>query len=132
MSHSSRRDFVSTVAVLVVGVPAGARLVATLTGCGEEENECVDPGKVTTTADAITIASACSSGHNHALTLTMTELTTPPAAGVSRETTSYEGKHTHVVVLTEADLRQIQSGAAVNKDSTVSDGHAHTFVIKKA
>jgi hypothetical protein len=59
-----------------------------------------------------------------------TDLTTPPAKGVTF-TTSVAEDHTHTVTLTQAQLQTIAMGQEVTVPTSVTDGHMHTFMVVK-
>jgi hypothetical protein len=76
--------------------------------------------------------STVNSNHSHTVCVLTTDLTSPPGAGVTY-TTSNVGSHTHMVMLTAANLTAINTGQTVMVTST-SDGspaHSHDFMIKK-
>ncbi len=79
---------------------------------------------------SLTFVSSNDLGHTHTVSLQMTDLTAPPAAGTTK-TTSSELAHTHQVTLTSADLDSINQGNTVVKTTTNDDGHTHTFSFHK-
>jgi hypothetical protein len=119
--------------------------------------------RATTMLLLIPIASACSSdaaapdappacsgiisnstvadGHTHFVCVLTSDLTTPPAAGVtyvtSTATTAY-GSHDHMITLTQAQLTMIEADTAVTVTSTSAADpqthamHTHDFMIVKA
>jgi hypothetical protein len=121
-------------------------------------------GRATTTLLLIPIVSACSSNsspsvdaapacsgvettsttveaHTHSLCVLTTDLTNPPAAGVTytttAATTSY-GSHSHMVMLTQAQLTMIEAATEVTVTSSsvlnpmTNQPHTHDFMIVKA
>lgn len=128
---TTRRDFVRDVGRLIVVLPTGWMMLHAL-GCSSED-ECANADKLQSTSTGITVTSSCSGGHTHDFSITTADLTTPPAAGVTGDTTAYaDDGHVHTVMLTMAELAQIQSGTAVSKTSSSVGGHVHTFDFRKA
>jgi hypothetical protein len=72
--------------------------------------------------------STVTNGHTHTLCVPTTDLTTPPAAGVTY-TTSTDAGHSHTVTLTQAQLQSIEGGTAVTV--TTSSPAPHNFTISK-
>ena len=79
----------------------------------------------------LTFISSSDLGHTHSVGLQITDITTPPAGGVT-ETTSNVLNHTHTVSLTVADLDSINQGNTVTKTTSNDDNHTHTFDFKKS
>ncbi len=73
--------------------------------------------------------STVAGNHTHTLCVPTTDLTAPPAAGVTY-TTSFDDGHDHTVVLTQAQLQSIEGGTAVTV--TTSAPVPHNFTIQKA
>jgi hypothetical protein len=69
-------------------------------------------------------------GHTHTITIQKTEVETPPAGGISRETST--NGHSHTFTMTADQLATVKAGTAVTittqPDST---GHTHDFQISK-
>ncbi|HEY1548956.1 MAG TPA: hypothetical protein VGG28_14125, partial [Kofleriaceae bacterium] len=60
-----------------------------------------------------------------------TDLTSPPAAGVTYTSTNV-GDHTHTVALTQSQLQMIEAGTAVGPiTSSTTDSHTHDWTIMK-
>src|SRR5664279_4139959 len=84
-------------------------------GCSSSSVDCADANKLVSTATAITVTSVCNE-HTHDFTVMMTDLATPPATGVSGNTTAYaDDGHVHTMALTTTDLANIQAGMTVTK-----------------
>jgi hypothetical protein len=77
-------------------------------------------------ADAIRFTSDTTGGHTHDFLIAMSTLEQPPSGGVSGDTT-VTLNHDHIVSLSQDELAAIQAGQAVSKQTTVVDGHLHTF-----
>jgi hypothetical protein len=97
-------------------------------GCSSSSgDDCADANKLVSTATAITVTSVCNE-HTHDFTIMMTDLATPPAAGVSGNTSAYvDDGHVHTMALTSTDLANIQAGMTVTKTSGSALGHTHDF-----
>lgn len=71
--------------------------------------------------------------HTHDFTLSMSDITTPPSAGVSGNTTSAGATpHTHMVMLTKAQLDSIRMGTTVTvmtMGTSAGTAHTHTFMF---
>ncbi len=119
IGEMGRRQFVVQVGSLVILLPATAWL-----SCGGSSS----PGGGDQTA--LTFTSSTDSGHSHTYQIMTSELSNPPTAGISKETSLVSG-HTHVVAITQAELQAIQNGQTVTKTSTASSGHTHTFQFRK-
>jgi hypothetical protein len=75
------------------------------------------------------VADSTGSNHNHTVTVKKSECQTPPAAGISRETTSANG-HTHAFTMTSAQLTQVNNGTPVEVTTTGGpDTHQHVFHV---
>src|ERR1700760_3375804 len=112
---------------LVLAVPAGWMIVQAGCGTSSSSDDCADADKLVSTATSITVTSVCNE-HTHDFTIMMTDLATPPAAGVSGNTTAYaDDGHVHTMALTSTDLANIQAGMKVTKTSGTALGHTHDF-----
>jgi hypothetical protein len=85
-------------------------------------------GQVDAAAASITYTSSSVAGHTHQVTLETVLFSSPPSAGVSRDTTVVSG-HSHVVMLTQAELQSIAAGSTVMKDTSIAQNHTHTFTF---
>jgi hypothetical protein len=70
-----------------------------------------------------------SSGHTHTITIQKTEVETPPAGGISRETST--NGHSHTFTMTAANLADVKAGTAVTVTTSNTSGHTHDFAISK-
>ncbi|HMA19042.1 MAG TPA: hypothetical protein VKS03_11435, partial [Thermoanaerobaculia bacterium] len=68
-------------------------------------------------------------------TLTPTEVTSPPAGGISMTTSlagaPYIADHTHSFAMTQAQLTTVNGGGAVTITTGVTLSHTHDFTITK-
>jgi hypothetical protein len=87
----------------------------------------------TPTTDSHTFTSTTVQSHNHTITIQKTEVDTPPAGGISRETSS--AGHTHTFTMSAADLTTVQGGTPVTIETASANGasgpHTHSFAISK-
>jgi len=122
MLSMNRREVIFRVGGILLAVPASRVLMA----CGSDSG---------TNAQSISFTSSNDDGHTHTVALLRTDISAPPAGGVT-ETTSLNNAHTHTVSLTAADLDSINAGNTVTKttsqDNTVGHVHTHTFDFKKS
>jgi len=130
----SRREFLLNAGRLVVALPVGVSLLGAI-GCGNQSGQadaCSNAGRLTAAGAGLTFTSSCDFDHTHDFALMLTELSAPPAAGITRDTSEVEeDHHLHSVALTAAELAQIQSGMTVMKTSSSSLNHTHTYAFKK-
>ncbi len=124
----NRRKFVVQLGSVLIVLPAGRVLL----GCsGKESYENKnDAGTDAGGEQALTFTSSVESGHSHTAQLQITEITSPPAGGLVRDTSVTSG-HLHTVELTQADLSSIDAGSTVTKTTSVVANHSHTFEFKK-
>jgi uncharacterized membrane protein YgcG len=102
----------------------------TVASCGSDNNASPPP-TANASGAALQFMSDVVGGHSHDFSITLADLTTPPAAGLTDSTTVSLG-HVHAVTLTQAELSQIQSGATVTKETSLVQGHLHTFAFSLA
>ena len=87
--------------------------------------------------DGIATTSTVSAAHTHSLCVLTSDLTSPPAAGVTYRT-SEEGSHDHTVTLSMAQLASIEASTPVTVTSSnvidpyTGNPHTHGFTITKA
>ncbi len=120
-SKLTRREMLSqssTVLLLLVPVAGAA-------GCGSSSSGSSGPGG---SCDGIEDTSTVTNNHTHTLCTLTSDLTNPPAAGVSY-TTSTNAGHNHTVMLSQAQLQSIESGMSVTV--TTSSPFPHNFTISK-
>jgi hypothetical protein len=124
-----RRRFVVQLGTVLLVLPASRVLIGC--GGGGGDGNGADAGTdAGTNQQAYTFTSSVDAGHTHTFQLQATELSTPPAGGIERDTSTDSG-HIHMVELTEADLNSIDDGNTVTKTASVVGGHSHTFTFKK-
>lgn len=114
----NRREVIFRIGGVLLAIPASRVLLA----CGGDSG---------TAPDSLRFISSSDLGHTHFVTLQLTEIATPPAVGVDKQTSNDLG-HTHMVSLTAAELDSINQGATVTKTTTNDDNHTHTFAFRKS
>lgn len=117
----TRKDFLKT----ACGGALGALFFMGLTNCKspaapETPN---DPNQRSFT-------STSSDGHSHSITLNRSEIENPPAAGITRQTSSSSG-HTHTFSMTQVQLQTVNGGTQVTITDSTSSGHSHNYTIAK-
>jgi len=73
--------------------------------------------------------SSSEQGHAHTITIEKTEIESPPAGGISRQTSA--NGHTHTFTMTAVELTDVKNGTAVGVTTADSNGHSHNFTIQK-
>jgi hypothetical protein len=119
----SRREFLtsSTVTLLLVPVLASACGSTTSSGGATPGVSCDGAGATSTTVNA----------HAHTLCVPLTDLESPPTAGMTYTTSTAAG-HAHTVVFTQVQLISIAAGTAITVTTTIAGGHAHDFTVVKS
>ena len=74
--------------------------------------------------------SSTNSSHHHTFTLDDMDLSSPPAAGVSGDT-STDGMHSHTVDISADQLTSVGMGESVEITSGVAGSHTHVFTFVK-
>jgi len=82
------------------------------------------------TGDTKTFTSSNDSGHTHSITINKSEVQTPPASGISRETSTNSG-HSHTFTMTQAQLTNVNNGGTEMCQTAMASSHMHTFSIAK-
>lgn len=115
----NRRLFTVKAGAWTAVAVGGVRL---LVGCGNS-------GTTTGPTERIYTSSTVQS-HAHQFTILLSTMADPPPGGLNGPTTSASG-HTHDVVLTQDQLKAIDSGQTITVDTSVTNAHQHTFVFTK-
>jgi hypothetical protein len=128
-----RRRFLIDSGRVMLVLPAGWALVSCTSNDTDNLPATTTPPTTTVTAGTLTYTSNVVNAHSHNFSILMTEVSTPPAAGISRNTSpaSTDG-HVHVVTLTQAQLSQINANGTVTMDTSVTENHSHTFTFSLA
>lgn len=134
----NRRDFLRGATRTLLVLPFGTFLVH----CSDDE----ESGTVVTTnptqpgdstpPDApprvdganIVYTSSETNLHSHSFSIAAVSLASPPAAGVTGETTSAQ-LHSHLVSVSQSVLQSVQAGQTVKVETSSSAGHTHTFTF---
>jgi hypothetical protein len=121
LSKMNRREVIFRVGGILLAIPASRVLMA----CGSDSGGGGNP-------NSLSFTSSNDLNHTHTVSLLLTDVSAPPAAGVTK-TTSLDDSHTHTVSLTVADLDSINAGTVVTKttseDETPGFVHTHTFAF---
>jgi hypothetical protein len=127
-----KRREVLRIGSLIVLLPAATRLLVACGGDNGNGNGNGDAGL--NGADGgtqrLTFTSSVDQAHQHTVALEPAELSTPPAAGVTKNT-SLDAGHLHTVELSEAELADIDGGGTVTKTTSLVSGHTHTFAFSR-
>jgi hypothetical protein len=91
---------------------------------------CKSSSTTPTTTDSKEFFSTTIESHFHNLTVYKSDVTNPPAAGVTRETTSVNG-HTHTFTMTHDELAMLNNGQVINHTTSDTNSHHHLFTISK-
>jgi hypothetical protein len=124
----TRRELLSKSTVLLLMVPVAGGALACSTS-NNSSSSVIQASDDASACDGILEISTVTNDHDHNLCVPTTDLTAPPAAGVTY-TTSFNDGHDHTVALTQAQLTSIEGGTAVTV--TTSSPYPHNFTISKA
>ena len=110
-------------------------LVPIISSCSSNNSSSADAAA---SCSGIDSTSTVNADHTHDICVPTTDLTNPPAAGVTYTSTNV-GMHTHTLMLTQAQLMTIESGGSVGPitSSATNDPidnmvHTHDWTIMKA
>ena len=78
----------------------------------------------------ITYTSSEIESHSHTFAIAFSDLSSPPANGVSGET-STALSHTHTVMVSMSDLENVEMGESMMVTTSVTGGHSHVFTFVK-
>ena len=78
--------------------------------------------------NTFSITSSISDGHNHSVSVSRSNVNTPPTGSVTLTTSS--AGHVHTITLTTSDYESLMKGDTIIITSTNVSGHMHTFSIK--
>jgi hypothetical protein len=136
-----RKQFLGTLFALPIGVflvhcssdstpSTSASAGATGTGGGDGGDPNAPAAPPTQSGGMDVYTSSTVSAHSHTFTLDDTDLTTPPADGVSGMS-SVNSMHSHTVSITSDQLTQVGMGQSVEVTSGVTGSHTHVFTFTK-
>jgi len=98
-----------------------------LTSCSKSSTPDIPPTTQTFPSSAVL-------GHTHSITISKSDIDSPPAAGIALTTTA-SGTHSHSFAMTSDQLLSVAGGSTVTVVSGFADGgagaHTHSFSIKK-
>jgi hypothetical protein len=133
----TRREFLQGSAG-VVSTATVTLLVTRLIGCSTTDNgTATSTGTTVPACDGVGATSGVALGHTHDICVAASDLTSPPAAGMTYTTTPsvLNGlAHTHSISLTQAQLQAIQAGQSVMVETSSPStaaiaSHTHSFAI---
>ena len=127
----TRRAFLTRSTTVLLLVPIAA-------SCTSSSYSNPNPGPNTSGGcDGIDATSTVVDAHDHMVCVLTSDLTNPPAAGVTYTSTNASG-HTHSVTLTHDQLAAVEAGTEVTVTSSVAvdtyngQSHTHEFMVVKA
>jgi hypothetical protein len=87
------------------------------------------------TSKTFTSSSSGNPAHTHTFDIAQSEVSSPPAGGISRATSVYSG-HSHTFTMSQADLTTVMGGGSVTLDTSTESpaynvSHSHSFTITK-
>ena len=89
------------------------------------------PGAPATQSGGMDVyTSSVAGAHTHTFTMADSAITTPPAAGVSGES-STDDSHSHTVTISADQLTSVGMGESVEVTSGVTSSHSHVFTFVK-
>ncbi|HEY3668901.1 MAG TPA: hypothetical protein VGL19_23050 [Polyangiaceae bacterium] len=125
-----RKQFLATLLVLPIGIFA-VHCSSSSSGSGSGTPTASDPAAPPSQSGGMDIyTSSTNSAHSHTFSLDDTALSTPPAAGVSEDSSVVQA-HSHLVTISMAQLQQVASGSSVQITSSNASGHTHVFTFVK-
>ena len=129
-----RKQFLGTLLVLPVGVflvHCGSDSSSNNTSGGTGSSDPNAPAAPPAQSNGMDVyTSSTNSAHTHTFTLDDSAITTPPAAGVSGDSSTDEA-HSHTVAISSDQLAQVATGASVEITSGQASAHTHVFTFVK-
>ncbi len=68
--------------------------------------------------------------HTHSFTMNRSDIDSPPAGGITRDTSSSAG-HSHSVTISQSELMAMQTGASETITTSNVSAHTHDFTFSK-
>lgn len=122
-----RKTFLGT----LVALPVGLFLVSCGSNSSGGSSNPNTPGAAPTKSGTQNIYTSSNvNSHIHTFSIDDTSFATPPAAGVSGDTSSNAG-HTHSVSVSMAQLQQVATGQSVTVATSNVGNHTHVFTFTK-
>ncbi len=87
-------------------------------------------GSGSSSPDTQVFTSSLVNDHTHVVTMSKSEIQSPPAAGITL-TTSANQNHTHTLAMTRDELTTVNGGTTVSVLTSTDQGHNHSFMISK-
>jgi hypothetical protein len=137
-----RKQFLGTLVALPIGIflvhcssdSTTSSSASGGTGGGSAGSSSADPNAPaaapTQSGGMDVYTSSVTSSHHHTFTLDDAAIGTPPAAGVSGDS-STDGMHSHTVAITSDQLAMVGMGDSVEVTSGVTGSHSHVFTFVK-
>jgi hypothetical protein len=129
-----RKQFLGTLLVLPVGVflvHCSSDSSPTTNTVGTAGSDPDAPAAAPTRSGTMVVyTSSTNSAHHHTFMLDDSQIATPPAEGVSGNS-SNDDAHTHTVEISAADLADIAEGETVQVTSGSASSHTHVFTFEK-
>ena len=139
-----RKQFLGTLLVLPMGVflvhcssdsntssSASGGTGGTAAGAGAGGTDPNAPAAPPTQSGGMDVYTSSIAGtHHHTFTLDDVDITTPPSAGVSGDS-STDDMHSHTVAITADQLTSVGMGDSVQITSGVTSSHTHVFTFVK-
>ncbi len=111
------------------GVLFSLPLIITEIGCDSSGDSDDMTGPTDGDSNTFKITSSNGTGHSHTVTISQSNVDSPPSNDTTLNTSS--AGHIHQIILTQADYENLAEGKTVIKTSTPDNtGHSHTFSIK--
>jgi hypothetical protein len=115
----TRREFLSQAATVTLFL-----VPLTAVGCSSSSGGTGSGGS----CGGLDPTSTAAMGHTHTVCVLSSDLSNPPAGGVTYTTSGPDP--THTVTMTQSQLQSIQSGGSVTVTTSVANNHTHDFTIQ--
>jgi len=111
------------------GVLFSLPLIITEIGCDSSGDSDDMTGPTDGDSKTFKITSSNGTGHSHIVTISQSNVDSPPSSGTTLNTSS--SGHVHQIILTQTDYEDLAAGKTIIKNTTSDNtGHSHTFSIK--
>jgi len=130
-----RKQFLGTLLVLPVGVflvhcSSDSSTPSSTTGGTTASDPDAPAAAPTRSGTMVVYTSSTNSSHHHTFMLDNAPIATPPAEGISGDSSS-DDAHSHTVDLSAVDLADIANGDTVQVTSGNAGSHTHVFTFEK-
>ena len=110
------------------GVLFSLPLIITEIGCDSSGDSDDMTGPTDGDSNTFKITSSNGTGHSHTVTISQSNVDSPPSNDITITTSS--AGHIHTITITKSDYESLAAGNTIIKISTNNSGHSHTFSIK--